>query len=64
MMKKHSTRRHPWAQKVDEEVAKEQLAIIVRDINCQSRDYNPEAAFLELLKEPWFKAQMKRMANK
>ena len=63
MMKKHSTRRHPWASKVDEEVAKEQLAIIVRDIKT-GRDYNPEAAFLELLKEPWFKAQMKRMASK
>ena len=63
MMKKHSTRRHPWAQKVDEEVAKEQLAIIVRDMKT-GRDYDPEAAFLELLKEPWFKAQMKRMANK
>ena len=63
MMKKHSTRRHPWAAKVDEEVAKEQLAIIVRDIKT-GRDYNPEAAFLELLKEPWFKAQMKRMASK
>jgi hypothetical protein len=63
MMKKHSTRRHPWAQKVDEEFAKEQLAIIVRDKKT-GRDYNPEAAFLELLKEPWFKAQMKRMASK
>ena len=63
MMKKHSTRRHPWAQKVDEEVAKEQLAIIVRGMKT-GRDYDPEAAFLELLKEPWFKAQMKRMASK
>ncbi len=63
MMNKHSTRRHPWAQKVDEEIAREQLARIVRDMKT-GRDYDPEVAFQELLKEPWFKAQMKRMANK
>ena len=63
MMKKHSTRRHPWAAKVDAEYAKEQLAKLVQGRKT-GRLYDPETAFNELMQEPWFKAQMKRMANK
>lgn len=63
MMKKHSTRRHPWAAKVDAEYATEQLAKLVKDVKT-GECYDPDAKFQELMQEPWFKAQMKRMSNK
>jgi hypothetical protein len=63
MMKKHSTRRHPWALKVDAEYAVEQLEKLAKDRKT-GECYDPEAKFAELMQEPWFKAQMKRMAKK
>ena len=62
-MKKHSTRRHPWAAKVDAEYAVEQLEKLVKDRKT-GMCYDPEARFKELMEEPWFKAQMKRMKDR
>ena len=59
-MKKHSTRRHPWAAQVDAEYAVEQLEKLVKDRKTGEL-YDPEARFAELMQEPWFKAQLKRL---
>jgi hypothetical protein len=60
MMKKHSTRRHPWAAQVDAEYAQEQLAKLVQDRKT-GEFYDPKEVFDQLMNKPEILEVFKRL---
>jgi len=61
MMKKHSTRRHPWIVEADAKFARQELDKLVQDRKT-GESYNPQEAFDALMNKPEILDMLKRLA--
>jgi hypothetical protein len=60
MMKKHSTRRHPWIAEADAKFARQELDKLVQDRKTGER-YDPKQAFDRLMNKSEIMASLNRL---
>jgi hypothetical protein len=60
MMKKHSTRRHPWIAEADAKFARQELDKLVQDRKT-GEWYDPKQKFDELMNKPEIMAMLNRL---
>ena len=60
MMKKHSTRQHPWIAEADAKFARQELDKLVQDRKT-GEWYDPKQAFDRLMNRPEIMASLNRL---